>query len=161
MSWYDAVAFCRWLSAKTGLHISLPTEQQWEKTARGRDGLEYPWGKDYISGNANIHETSGDGGKHYLQETSAVGIYPQIKNTPSGQVSDTSGNVWEWCLNKYHESEMITPDRSDDVRVVRGGSWGFNSEDCRSAARSFDHPYSRFGSQGFRVVVLFPPISDH
>ena len=161
MSWYDAVAFCRWLSAKTGLHISLPTEQQWEKTARGRDGLEYPWGKDYISGNANIHETSGDGGKHYLQETSAVGIYPQLPNTPSAQIADMSGNVWEWCLNKYHESEMITPNRSDDVRVVRGGSWNYDLEYCRSSFRNLRLPNFRNSDLGFRVVVLSPSISDH
>ena len=88
VSWYDAVAFCRWLTAKVKAQveakvegwekwlppelardqdwkITLPTEWQWEKAARGHDGREFPWGKRYISGCANIDERYG-GGRHAL-----------------------------------------------------------------------------------------------
>ena len=57
MSWYDAMAFCRWLSKKLDLDIRLPTEEQWEKASRGTDGREYPWGDGYKTGYANINET--------------------------------------------------------------------------------------------------------
>ena len=147
VSWHDAVAFCRWLAAKTGVDIRLPTEQQWEKAARGMDGLEYPWNDKYISGYANIDETARyledkpKVGELFLGETSSVGIYPQGAS-PTG-VLDMSGNVWEWCLNQYHNPEMITPDASDSFRVLRGGSWHDDSDECRSAYRYDAPPYYR------------------
>jgi formylglycine-generating enzyme required for sulfatase activity len=122
IDWYEAVAFCRWLSAETGDEIRLPTEQEWEKVARGTEGHEYPWGDGYTTGSANIDETDrynlGEKvGEYSLQETSAVGLYPHSESPC--QALDMSGNVWEWCLNKHGETEVITPDLSGDGRVVR------------------------------------------
>lgn len=140
VNWHDAIAFCRWLTAKakaqpallppalrgrTDWRITLPTEWQWEKAARGPSigsgtGRRYPWGEKYVSGYANIDETGRKDGPHYLQKTSAVGMYPPNKS-PFGVV-DMSGNVWEYCLNEYSN-----PDRTQETgnanRVVRGGSW--------------------------------------
>ncbi|WGZ96418.1 MAG: SUMF1/EgtB/PvdO family nonheme iron enzyme [Candidatus Thiothrix putei] len=154
VDWYESIAFCRWLSAKTNQEIRLPTEQEWEKAARGTDGREYPWGNGYKTGYANINETLDKVGEYNLQETSAVGIYPQGQS-PYG-LMDMSGNVWEWCLNKYEEPSMITPDLSGGVRVVRGGAWSFNTGSCRSSFRYLRHPVDRYFSRGFRLLCCFP-----
>src|SRR5262249_28359125 len=82
VSWFEAMAFCRWLEARLRSDgaisqedsVHLPSEQQWEKAARGADGREYPWGDHYESGRANIYETFDKPGPYYLRQTSAVGI---------------------------------------------------------------------------------------
>lgn len=142
VDWYEAVAFCRWLSAKMGLSISLPTEQQWEKAARGMDGRKYPWGTVFESEYCNNAEAG-------LGETSAVGIYPQGQSL-SGAM-DMAGNVWEWCLNKYHEPSRIEPDLSRDFRVLRGGAWDNDADYSRCAVREWWHPYYRDFDLGFRL----------
>jgi hypothetical protein len=142
VDWYEAFAFCRWLSAKTGLNISLPTEQQWEKAARGKDGCEYPWGAKFESLYCNAEDNLG--------ETSAVGIYSQGQ-APSGAM-DMAGNVWEWCLNKVESSDVITPDLSENSRVRRGGSWLNGSVNLRCAVRFWIHPSLRNDDLGFRIV---------
>lgn len=154
VSWWDAVAFCRWLSAKFGYEITLPTEQQWEKAARGTDGREYPWGNEYISGYANIHEASWSRSVgSNVRQTTAAGMYPQGAS-PYG-VLDMSGNVWEWCLN--------TPDGSIDLsgsgaRVLRGGSWSYLSGHARCAYRlRFIPPAQSDYDCGFRVCAGVRP----
>jgi formylglycine-generating enzyme required for sulfatase activity len=160
VDWYEAMAFSRWLSKKMDLDIRLPTEEQWEKAARGTDGREYPWEGSYKIGYANIDEAARYGvgekvGEYFLGETSAVGIYPQGKS-PYG-LMDMSGNVWEWCLNKYEEPQITTADVSGGVRVVRGGAWDYYSGDCRSSFRFDRRPHYRLSYQGFRLVVVLSP----
>ncbi|NOQ63764.1 MAG: SUMF1/EgtB/PvdO family nonheme iron enzyme [Methyloprofundus sp.] len=152
VNWYEAVAFSRWLTEQLGLAIRLPTEQQWEKAARGTAGLEYPWGELYQSGYANTNEEQG------LQATTAVGVFQQGAS-PYG-VLDMAGNVWEWCLNKYESPEMIDSDNSGDSRVLRGGSWLLNSMSSRCALRLRLTPDLRRYSIGFRVVCL-SPFTEH
>jgi formylglycine-generating enzyme required for sulfatase activity len=155
VSWYDAVAFSRWLSDMLGTEVSLPSEQQWEKAARGPstgsgDGRAYPWGNKYIAGYANIDETVGNVGPNYLQTSSAVGMYPQGAS-PYGLL-DMSGNVWEWCLNEYSKpsNEQLS---GDDGRVLRGGSWCYAQGFARCAYRLRLYPAYRDYDVGFRVVV--------
>jgi formylglycine-generating enzyme required for sulfatase activity len=158
ISWYEATAFCRWLDARlrargelpAGWQVRLPNEQEWEKAARGSDGREYPWG-EYRDGHANIDETP-HGGPHYLQQTSAVGIYPNGAS-PWGAL-DMAGNVWEWCADPYDPK-----DRSGTApRVVRGGSWYPHRDHCRCAYRLDLDPVSRSPNIGFRLCCA-PPIS--
>ena len=165
VSWYDAMAFCRWLTAQaqarpdllpstlqgqSGWRITLPTEWQWEKAARGQGGRQYPWGDNYQAGCANIDETYQNVGPNYLQKTSAVGMYPHGAS-PYG-VLDMSGNVWERCLNEYDNPDR-TEAAGDARRVVRGGSWSFNSTLASALNGIFWH--LRFSDIGFRVVVVF------
>lgn len=170
VSWYQAVAFCRWLTAKyhsvgaglrpamwdQGWEIRLPTEQEWEKVARGVDGRVYPWGNDYIPGYANIDETYDRIGPYYLARTTAVGLYPQGAS-PYG-VLDMSGNVWEWCMNEYEHPERTQPE-GDARRVLRGGSWNNVHGSARAAIRYNLDPFIRNAYLGFRVVCLLSPIS--
>ncbi|MBU1722810.1 MAG: SUMF1/EgtB/PvdO family nonheme iron enzyme [Gammaproteobacteria bacterium] len=163
VDWYEAMAFCEWLKDKVHLDIRLPTEQQWEKAAQGVSGQEYPWGNGYKTGYANIDETArffGEKvGAYFLGETSAVGLYPQDQS-PCG-LMDMSGNVGEWCLNKWDDPLTITADLSDSSRVVRGSSWNGDSGSCRSSSRGGGLPLSGNFCQGFRVVLcLFPHSSQ-
>ena len=157
VDWYEAVAFTRWLSKQLGFDISLPTEQQWEKAARGEDGREYyPWGERFETGDTNVFDLSA--GEQNLEQTSAVGLYPH-RASPY-DVLDMAGNVWEWCLNKYDKPDYIQADNSGDMRVVRGGSWSDYPEYARCANRTRGNPDYRYGSRGFRVVCS-SPFTDH
>ncbi len=152
VSWNEALAFTRWLSGQLGYDITLPTEQQWEKAARGSEWREYPWGNDIKSGYANVDDPSI--GEDNLQQTTAVGMFPDSQSPH--QVMDMAGNVWEWCLNKYNSPEYIMPDQSNDERVLRGGCWGSNIELCRCSVRNAAYANNRIDFIGFRVVCSTP-----
>ena len=148
VSWYEAVAFCRWLGHALVQQIALPTEQQWERAARGLDGREYPWGDDYRAGCANCDESRSDveGGAH-VGRTTAVGIYPEASEEA---VHDLAGNILEWCLNEYGKPKK-TGTTGDASRVFRGGSWHNLTRYLRAADRGCFAPDNRGYDIGFRV----------
>jgi formylglycine-generating enzyme required for sulfatase activity len=154
VSWHEAVAFCRWLSQSFRVDIRLPTEQEWEKAARGADGREYPWGDGYLAGAANTDETREKIGPNKLDQTTAVGLYPQGSSPSGGQ--DMSGNVWEWCLNKDNTQASVEVDNSDDVRLLRGGSWFLDPKLAYSVSRGVSDPGIKDDGHGFRVLCSGP-----
>jgi formylglycine-generating enzyme required for sulfatase activity len=153
VSWYDAVAYCRWLSARLSYTIRLPTDAEWEKAARGTDGRMYPWGDEYITGYANVNESTLDRSGHYLRQTLAVGVYPQGAS-PYG-VLDMTGNVWEWCANLYDDPDN---DALDEIgpRILRGGSWYNNQQSGRTWFRVSGDADGRTALVGFRLARSAP-----
>ncbi|MCP5097173.1 MAG: formylglycine-generating enzyme family protein, partial [Chloroflexi bacterium] len=136
VSWYQAVAFCRWLSAKLDLAIRLPHEHEWEVAARYPDGRSYPWGNEWDSNNANTDESG-------IGQTTAVGVYSNGRQTEL-DLYDLSGNVWEWCQNKYEDPSDDKVDDSENWRALRGGSWIFNASFARAANRLDFTPANRY-----------------
>jgi len=160
VSWYDAMAFCRWWSWKlTGnifaledierWPVRLPTEYEWEKAARGDTGWQYPYGNELDATKGNTSETD-------INMTSAVGIFPKGAS-PYG-VLDMSGNVWEWCLTDYKHPAEFAGDEditTDAWRVLRGGAWQEKELGAaRTVVRTHSYPYRRFSFNGFRVVRI-------
>jgi len=161
VSWYESLAFCRWLTARNvvareGWEVSLPTDAEWRRAYVGDTRLAYPWGEKYLSGYANINESHDIETGFYLARTSAVGLYPQGAGMSGSE--DMAGNVWEWCLNKRDALDHTEIDATKDPRVLRGGSWRFETEYLRSVDRYRYYPVYRGGNIGFRVVCR-PPSS--
>jgi formylglycine-generating enzyme required for sulfatase activity len=157
VSWYEAYAYTQWLDALLrrsgadvlGDHvIRLPTEQEWEKAARGRDGRVYPWGDSWDGARCN-HAVGGQ----TVGRTSAVGLYSagDTDGRSPYEIADLAGNVWEWCLTRYDERDNNI--ENDSVRVLRGGSWYLNYGDYfRAAFRDRFDPNLRHFDGGFRLA---------
>lgn len=146
-SWYEAVAFCLWLSNKTGEKIMLPTEQQWQRAAQGDDERIYPWGNEWKRTQCNNNVDS-KGSK----QTRPVHHYEATGASPYSVV-DLSGNVWEWCLTDYDDGVMDI-NKYSELCVLRGGSCnGTNPSDFRVAHRHNGIPNWRGSLDiGFRIA---------
>ncbi|TXI20020.1 MAG: DUF4062 domain-containing protein [Nitrosomonas sp.] len=147
VTWYDAVAFCRWLSAKSKLDIRLPIEWEWQWAAVGATQQNFPWPGKWNPARANY---VGAG----IGRTVAAGMYP-LSHSSFG-VDDMAGNTWEWCLNYYKKTKDIAINNDNEARVLRGGSWGDLPDGARASARHGVHPGSRYNNFGFRVLCSSP-----
>lgn len=158
VSWYAAVAYCRWLSSKTGTEVRLPTEQEWEKAARGVNGMIYPWGASYIAGYSNINEAISGISPMNLREPTAVGMFPHGQS-PYG-VMDMIGNVAEWCINEFSNPDSTGKDAdlsSGQKRSMRGGSWSSDRLFAHTVRRRGELPTTQFNDIGFRVACYSLP----
>ena len=166
VDWFDAMAYCEWLTKKLqgwkgtpaelagrlrqGWRVTLPSETQWEKAARGTDGRVYPWGKKEDPNRANYDKTG-------IGTTSAVGCFGKGKS-PYGCL-DMAGNVYEWTLSLYKEYPYDPKDGRENLedkkgsRVLRGGTFLNNEHDVRCAYRYNSNPDLADANSGFRVVL--------
>ena len=176
VSWDDAIEFCRRLSRHTGRTYRLPSEAEWEYACRAGTITPFHFGEtlsdelaNYFAQDREIDGTlyKGSYGRgvlgQYRESTTEVGQFPA---NPFG-LYDMHGNVLEWCEDDLHDtyngspsdgSAWVESDRTETDRLLRGGSWGSNPENCRSAGRYY---YSRGGSYhyvGFRVCCVPPRI---
>jgi formylglycine-generating enzyme required for sulfatase activity len=146
VSWYEAVAFCLWLSEATGEKIMLPTEAQWQYAAQGDDGRAYPWGNEWDAGRCNNNVGSKGIGK-----TTPVRQYEGKGDSRFGVV-DMAGNVWEWCLTAYETGKNDLD--GTDSRVLRGGSWYYNYTGLfRCVYRLWLNPVYWDNLRGFRLAL--------
>ena len=163
VAWRNALAFCRWLSERTGVPVTLPSEAEWEKAARGTDGRIYPWGDESPDADrCNFGSTVG--------ETTSVGRYSPRGDSPCG-CADMAGNVWEWTRSlwgkNWEKPDFEYPYDPRDgrenleaggraLRVLRGGAFDDLAWRVRCASRDGDYPNSRLRCYGFRVIVASP-----
>jgi formylglycine-generating enzyme required for sulfatase activity len=142
ITWFEAMAFCYWLSAQTGLTVRLPSEQQWQRAAQSNDQREYPWGNVFDASRTNTQETKPTKTTpvdYYRQGRSYFGLY------------DMAGNVQQWCITEYASGNSSVLN-SDETRVVRGGSW--QQRAVRITQRARLKPDVRSDSVGFRIVLI-------
>jgi len=160
VSWYEAVAYCRWLTEvlrdcgelAEGWQIRLPTEAEWEKAARGVDGRTYPWGEGFDIEKANGKETE-------VESTCAVGIFPDGVS-PYG-CHDMAGNVWEWCATEWGEYPYQIENEWAEVylerkggRILCGGSWNDRSVNLCCAFRGGNDLFNGNFDWGFRCFCV-------
>lgn len=149
VSWFDAVAYCEWLSAMTGSHYRLPTEAEWERAARGGiEGMDFPWGNDPPMSRAGYHDRWKTGPEPVAQsEPNAYGLFEMCEN------------VHEWCSDWFAAGYYaISRDRdprgpeTSNRKASRGGSWRHHVKISRCSARSSIPPEFQYADYGFRVV---------
>ena len=169
VSWFEAEAYCNWLSFITGKSYRLPKEAEWEKAARGlsinknaspdvEEAMLWPWGNEW---NGDLCNNSDEKTTHKLRRTSPVGLYPNGASVYGAM--DMAGNVWEWCQDWYLENcyEQRNKENVKDpssplsgsARVARGGSWNGNRYLARSAFRGRFPPIYSLSILGFRLIL--------
>ena len=169
VTWFESRAYCAWLSAnalipagavrKPPLQATiyrLPIEAEFEAAARGKEGRQFPYGETFESARCNTFES-------HLRRSTPVGIFD---NATPEKAFDLSGNVYTWTLSLYDKATFPYPyqandgredvNRTDVLRVLRGGSWNYSRDYARAAARDHYSPYYRDFDVGFRVVLSSP-----
>jgi len=180
VSWNEARAFCKWLSQKAGMKVTLPTEAQWEYACRAGAGSPFWYGglDTDFSPYANMADYTIRGLAYEGWRPKPPDLVPRDARFDDGSLVtadvgtyrpnpwglyDMHGNVWEWTRSEYRsypyrENDGRNDDSSSDGRkVVRGGSWYDRPERCRSAFRLDYPPWQKVYNVGFRVVCEISP----
>jgi formylglycine-generating enzyme required for sulfatase activity len=163
VNWFEAMEFCNRLSQRLERNYTLPSEAQWEYACRGNMQLPFAFGGTLTPKLANYDSNFTYGGgptSRHRGDTTDVGIFP----ANNLGLHDMHGNVWEWCADHWHANYVGVPEdgrawleenaSKDKEKLLRGGSWDFHPQYCRSAFRFRDHPGSRYDDGGFRVCCL-------
>ncbi len=147
VSWFEAVAFCAWLSELLQFEVRLPSEAQWQRAAQGDDERNYPWGSQFQARRCNCAEAN-------HQQTTAVAAHPQ--GASPFAVEDLVGNVWEWCEDEappLTEEILLNPPTR---RLLRGGSFLSTADRLSVTAVQTLLPGNRAATVGFRVAAAHP-----
>jgi len=161
VSWEDAVEFCERLSRATGRKYRLPTEAEWEYACRAGSRTPFHFGATMTPSWANY-----DAKSPYASAPKGVS---RQQTMPVGSLGvanafglyDMHGNVWEWCLDTWHENYSQAPDdgrsREKDennyVKVIRGGAWNSYAGECRASSRNRITAPFKLNGIGFRVAA--------
>lgn len=179
VSWYEASAFCQWLThkMKDGYEYKLPKENEWETAASGKEKRNYPWGDKYDMNLSNTKETG-------IGKTAPVGIFI-LGRTPEG-IEDMSGNVWVWTVSDYDTSKSAEDFKFDEEKenlnikwlvstgekrkilaerlrkldeekhiqraIIKGGSWNRASSIAKCSSRYRYNAMLRHYNGGFRCI---------
>ncbi|MEP7336255.1 MAG: formylglycine-generating enzyme family protein [Acidobacteriota bacterium] len=161
VSWEEAVEFCERLSRATGRRYRLPAEAEWEYACRAGTRWPFSFGEtvspDWVNYNGKLPygQTSRES---HRQQTVVAG---SLGMANAFGLYDTHGNVWEWCLDSWHENYLLAPvdgvawqkDGVTEPRILRGGAWDSPAGDCRSSERRQAAPNIRLNNIGFRVAA--------
>jgi formylglycine-generating enzyme required for sulfatase activity len=143
---------CTTLGDKTGLRYSLPTEAQWEYACRSGTTTRFHFGETIFGDDANFFNPPGP---HVRRgRPTPVGTFPPN----AWGLHDMHGNLLEWCSDRYGDCEAAEtrdPEGPGEgrLRVLRGGSWEDDANECRSARRSGGHPTNKWADSGCRIVL--------
>jgi formylglycine-generating enzyme required for sulfatase activity len=152
VSWYEAYAYCQWLSEATGRDCRLPTEAEWEKAARGTDGRLFPWGDAFDASRCNTRASG-------WKRTMPVGQCSPAGDSPYG-CAEMAGNASEWTASQYRPYPYDADDGrdapgGDAERVIRGGSWYKPVLRARVVSRGINDPFFRDNDVSFRCACSY------
>lgn len=157
ISWFEALAYCTWLTAQAGEIYDMPTEVEWEAAARGKEDRKFPFGNTFDRSHCNTFEI-------HIRRTTPVDVFPSGR-TPEG-ISDLCGNIFEWTTTRwgtrFEKPDYLYPYNGNDGRenleganmwrIQRGGAFAFPQALARVTHRNLNPPTGRGSAIGFRLI---------